>query len=95
MELAFKLPSHVESLSTKVQAWANEQGLETKPIGLQKKYPGSEHWHFRREKLGTIELTIIANEGRGWFTMRRGRAAGWDQKAVQKLVKSLLGALGI
>lgn len=94
MELPFDLPRRDRSFSAAVQNWAGEIGLVSKMMGSLARYPGSQHWHFKRGgQPGIIELTIIPDQARGWFSMRRGRARGWKKQEVENLLRSLVRAL--
>jgi len=82
------------SHSSQVAAWAAREGLDVKTMGVLKKYPGSLHWHFKRgRERGTIELTLVPKDARGWFSMRPGRAHGWKRQEVEDLLTRLILAL--
>ncbi len=62
------------------------EGLSVTMRGSLKKYPTSLHWHFKKGRdKGTLEITFWRKAGRLWFSVDRGRTAGWIAGSVQRL----------
>jgi hypothetical protein len=54
------------------------RGLQVAMKGSQSKFPGSIHWHYKREKQkGTLELTLFPANRWLWAKVAEGRKAPW------------------
>jgi hypothetical protein len=95
MDLPFEMPGFARGLAEAVVDWAAGAGLELRAMGALGKYAGSQHWHLKRpRRSGTIELTLIPAESRGWFSMRPKRACNWTIQEVQALRDTFIIAVG-
>lgn len=72
------------------------EGLVCRLKSSLKKYPGSVHWHFKREGQGGIlEITLWPQAGRLWFILREGRRAAWVDEIIPALQRKLEKAVGV
>jgi hypothetical protein len=80
LEVEFSVPQKcdlklVERLIEEICAG---RGLQVAMKGSQSKFPGSVHWHYKREKQkGTLELTLFPASRRLWAKVAKGRKAPW------------------
>jgi hypothetical protein len=65
-------------------------GLWVSQRGTLKKCPGCVHWHVRNgREAGTLEVTFWPSEQRVWFTVQRGRAAGWITDGMRRIRRAI------
>ena len=58
--------------------------------GATASYPGSTHWHLKREKLtGTLEATLWPSESWFWLSVQDGRKAPWIEESLPQIVAVL------
>lgn len=63
-----------------------DRGLQMVLKGSQSKFPGSIHWHYKREKQkGTLELTLFPAHGRLWAKVAEGRKAARIDSELPRL----------
>ena len=69
-----------------VEAACADAGLEcTMKSGLRS-YPGSDHWHYQRDrKPGTLEVTLWPARRRLWLSVQAGRTAEWIEPLIEPL----------
>jgi hypothetical protein len=62
------------------------RGLQMAMKGSQATFPGSIHWHYKREKQkGTLELTLFPSQRRIWAKVAEGRRAAWINSELPQL----------
>jgi hypothetical protein len=77
-----------------IESCCAEFGLTQTLKGGVSTIPGAVHWHYKFGKVsGTLEITLVAAEGRVWATMRENRAAGWIEPMVEEIRKALNAAV--
>jgi len=69
-----------------IEAICADRGLQVAIKGSQSKFPGSIHWHYKREKQkGTLELTLFPAHQRLWAKVAEGRKAAWIDLELPRL----------
>jgi hypothetical protein len=54
--------------------------------GTLASYPGSVHWHFKRDRQkGTLEVTWWESKHRLWFKVSNGRMGEWILESIPRL----------
>ena len=91
-EIQFKVPRDCELTCT--EQWIETacicQGLDLAMKGSLAAYPGSIHWHYRKQgQKGTLELTLYIRERRIWAKIQDGRKAAWINAALPPLRKAI------
>ena len=57
-------------------------------------YPGSIHWHFKRNgDKGTLEITWWEVKNRLWFKVAKGRTGDWMAEKIATLKKKIEDSL--
>ena len=58
--------------------------------GTLVKYPGSVHWHFKKDKQrGTLEITWWENKNRLWFKAADGRTGAWTEETMSQMKEEI------
>jgi len=58
--------------------------------GTLSKYPGSLHWHFKKDKQkGILEITWWKREQRLWFKVADNRTSEWINESLPKLKQEI------
>jgi hypothetical protein len=66
---------HADSI---IESECLAQGLVIGMKGTLASFPGSTHWHFRRQgERGTLEITLFPRGRRIWAQIQDGRRADW------------------
>jgi hypothetical protein len=66
------------------------EGLRMTLKGSLSKYPGSVHWHFKRDdERGTLEVTLWSRARRVWFSIQAGRTGNWIEESIMRVSKAL------
>jgi hypothetical protein len=66
------------------------RGLQMAMKGSQSTFPGSIHWHYKRERQkGTLELTLFPAHRRLWAKVAEGRKAAWIDLELPRLRREL------
>jgi hypothetical protein len=95
-EIDLTLPAQIEASIVEqiVERCCAAEGLINNMKGLLKKYPGSIHWHFKRERqAGTLEITLWPKAGRLWLAVQPGRTAPWLEEVIPNLRARIEAAL--
>jgi hypothetical protein len=70
-------------LDPAIERLARELGLQVAVKTSLKSYPGSVHWHFKKEgSVGTLEATYWPAERRVWFSVHSNRGGAWTTHAA-------------
>ena len=82
------IDAEIESL---VAAAANSMSLRISMSGSLKQFPGSRHWHLKRETgAGTLELTWWPAQNRLWVSYHANRAGdGWVAESAALLAQEI------
>ncbi len=79
-------------IETTVERICQESGLVLKVKSSLKEYPGSVHWHFKKEReTGTLEITLWKKERRLWFSVHTNRKGEWIEDMIRDLKSELEG----
>ena len=87
-EIDFAVPGNAdlgraERLIEKICA---RRGLLLATKGSLSSYPGSVHWHYKRQShQGTLELTLFARDRRVWAKVQDGRKAPWIDEELARI----------
>ena len=95
-ELEVSLPQQTDltRVPATVEAVCAAEGLRRALKATLAKYPGSVHWHYRRDReRGTLEITLWPEQSRLWFKVSRGRAGVWIEELLPRLSEALAAAL--
>ena len=78
-----------------VAAVASSLNLEVATDGELRSFPGSRHWHFRRrERSGTLEVTLWPSENGLWVSYHENRVGdGWVVAACDEFACALAAKL--
>lgn len=91
-EVEIRVPPRVDWLQAErtVEAVCAASGLAVALKATLVRYPGSVHWHLRRERqAGTLEITLWESAHRIWLSTQTGRAAPWIDQTVPDLRQAL------
>lgn len=67
-----------------------ESGLVVGMKGSLASYPGSVHWHYKKQnQKGTLELTLYRKESRIWAQVQDGRRAAWIDVELPRLRRAI------
>ena len=87
-EIEFHIPKQCDLTAAEAlieQACAKSGLLVGMKVSLAS-YPGSVHWHYKREdQKGTLELTLCRKESRIWAQVQDGRRAPWIDVELPRL----------
>ena len=73
-----------------VERLCRARGLLMALKGSLSQYPGSIHWHFKKERQkGTLEITLYPTKSRLWSKVQAGRKAQWIDETLPDLKKDL------
>ncbi len=87
-----KFPSSAEPRRVQrlVLRTCKDRGLVLSVETSLKSYPGSVHWHFKKEKeRGTIEVTYWRHGSRLWISVHSNRQGDWTGEEVRGLKTDL------
>ena len=63
--------------------------------GTLAKYPGSIHWHFKKDdQKGIVEITWWETAGRLWFKLAGNRRGDWIEDSIPVLKEQIEKLLG-
>jgi hypothetical protein len=66
-----------------VERLCRARGLLLALKGSLSQYPGSIHWHFKKERQkGTLEITLYPTKSRLWSKVHAGRKAQWIDETL-------------
>jgi len=69
-----------------VERTCRSLGLQLKARKSLRRYPGSTHWHFKKEEeRGTLEVTFLEKERRLWLSVHSNRTGTWTTAAMRDL----------
>jgi hypothetical protein len=88
IETEFEIPKgcDVKCVERTVERLCRTRGLFIALKGSLSQYPGSIHWHFKKDRQkGTLELTLYPAKSRLWSTVQAGRTALWIDKTLPDL----------
>lgn len=78
-----------------VERACDELGLQVGLRDTLASYPGSVHWHMKREgERGTLEITFAPVAARLWLSVHAGRDADWIDDVLMTLPKRIVECLG-
>jgi hypothetical protein len=92
IEVELQLPDSVqpETVIGAVEQVCASHGLTCTLKGTLVRYPGSIHWHFKRDRQkGTLEITWWEREHRFWFKVANGRSSEWISASVPRLKEQI------
>jgi hypothetical protein len=96
-EIIVSLPSEPDfrAIEQHIDEICLAEGLACRLKSSLKKYPGSLHWHFKREgQAGVLEITLWPQARRLWFILREGRRAAWVDEIIPSLQRKLEEMVG-
>ena len=65
-------------------------GLRITLKGTTASFPGSTHWHLKRDKAaGTLEATYWPKQNRLWLSVQDGRKAPWIEETLPEVIAAL------
>lgn len=92
IEVELQIPDSVEPEAV---LWIVEQVCASNVLtcslrGTLVSYPGSIHWHFKRDQQrGTLEITWWESGHRLWFKVARGRTSEWMLTNIPQLKEQI------
>jgi hypothetical protein len=96
IETEFEMPEicDVRRVERTVERLCRTRGLLMALKGSLSQYPGSIHWHFKKERQkGTLELTLYPAKSRLWSKVQAGRKALWIYETLPELKNGIETAL--
>jgi hypothetical protein len=88
IETDFAMPKDcdVKCVERTVERVCRARGLIVVLKGSRSQYPGSIHWHFKKDRQkGTLELTLSPAKSRLWSKVQAGRKALWIDETLPSL----------
>jgi hypothetical protein len=88
IETEFAMPKgcDVKCVERTVERVCGMRGLLMALKGSLSQYPGSIHWHFKKDRRkGTLELTLYPAKSRLWSKVPAGRKALWIDETLPSL----------
>jgi hypothetical protein len=88
IETEFAMPKDcdVKCVEGTVERVCRARGLIMALKGSLSQYPGSIHWHFKKDRQkGTLELTLYPAKSRLWSKVQAGRKALWLDETLPSL----------
>ena len=88
IETEFAMPKDcdVKCVERTVERVCRARGLIMALKGSLSQYPGSIHWHFKKDRQkGTLELTLYPAKSRLWAKVQAGRKALWIDETLPNL----------
>ena len=77
-----------------IEGACTDYGLRMTSKGMLVHYPGSIHWHWKKEsQAGVLELTGWPRAGRLWFAVHDNRRGAWIDAAIAQLKTQLEASL--
>jgi hypothetical protein len=92
IETEFAMPERCDPkrVERTVERLCRTRGLLMALKSSLSQYPGSIHWHFKKERQkGTLELTLYPATSRLWSKVQAGRNAQWIVETLPDLKKNL------
>jgi hypothetical protein len=92
IELDLRIPDSLEAEAVIriVEQVCASNDLTCGRKGTLVSYPGSIHWHFRRNRdKGTLEITWWESEQRLWFKVAKGRTSPWILEILPRLKEQI------
>jgi hypothetical protein len=77
LEIDVPVSAELARIDDLVGACATRLGLRIAQVGTLASYRGSRHWHLKRNRTGTIELTVWPERRRAWLSVHENRDGGW------------------
>ena len=96
--LKITVPPHanLERLEALVEKVCQTEGLTATSKTSLASFPGSVHWHFKREGekgKGVLELTLWPAKRRLWASVHANRTGSWTGDALERVRRELERAL--
>ena len=88
LEYEVQLPERVvpSEAVVAIEAACVDAGLRCALKGSLRSYPGSDHWHYKRDREpGTLEVTLWPARRRLWLSVQAGRRAEWIEPLIEPL----------
>ena len=85
IEVEIQIPESVktDSLVQVVERVCTDNGLTFTSKGTLISYPGSTHWHFKKDRQkGTLEITWWESKHRLWFKVAENRTGNWIEESI-------------
>src|SRR5580692_7530345 len=92
IETEFELPEScgLRNVERTVERLCRTRGLLMALKGSLSQYPGSIHWHFKKERQnGTLEITLFPTKSRLWSKVQDRRKAQWIEETLPGFKKDL------
>jgi hypothetical protein len=92
MEVELQVPDGVqaEAVIRVVEQVCASHDLNRHLKGTLVSYPGSIHWHFKRNGYkGTLEITWWESGQRLWFKVAKGRTSEWILEILPRLKEQM------
>ena len=94
--LEITVPPHadLERLEALVEKVCQTEGLTAAAKTSLASFPGSVHWHFKREgEKGVLELTLWPAKRRLWASIHADRTGSWTEDSLERVRRELERAL--
>jgi hypothetical protein len=92
-EIEFAVPKrcNLELAEKLIEDVCASMGLIVAMKGTLSTYPGSLHWHFKRDRKqrGTLELTLFTAGRRIWAKVQSGRKAPWINDVLPNIKRAI------
>jgi len=91
-EVEFAVPKNcdVRKSPRLIEEVCARRGLQLAMKGSLATYPGSVHWHYKKQnQKGTLELTLHAPGHRIWAKVQAGRKAPWIDAELPRLKRAI------
>jgi hypothetical protein len=92
IEVELQVPDSVEpeTVIRAIEQVCASHGLTCTLKGTIVRYPGSNHWHFKRgRQKGTLEITWWERENHLWFKVSDGRSSEWISASLPRLKEQI------
>jgi|HubBroStandDraft_6_1064221.scaffolds.fasta_scaffold369404_1 hypothetical protein len=89
-EFAMPVGCDFKRVERTVERLCRTLGLLMALKGSLSQYPGSIHWHFKKERQnGTLEITLFPTKSRLWSKVQDRRKAQWIEETLPGFKKEL------
>lgn len=91
-QIEFRVPrtADLKKAGALIERVSARCGLVASMKGSLAAYPGSVHWHFKKQKeKGTLEITLHPGERRIWAQVQAGRKAAWIDQTLPHLRRTI------
>ena len=89
-EITVPLGTDHQLIDSLLEDICRREGLGLALKTVQREYPGSLHWHWKRGKEnGTLEVTHWPPENRLWIYVHENRAAPWTDSMAARLASQI------